>query len=403
MSPWLFFLASSLLAILIQGLFALFEMACVSFNKVRLQYFASIGKKRAIWLCELIQRPSRLFGTTLIGINTSLLVGSECARRFYEALHLNPDFAPLSQVILVVIFGELAPLFSARRHPEQLAMALSPFMILISRILAPLIWAIDMMAKGVHYLIGKPTTPLFLSREEVQKAFEEDDHAKDDFNILVGRMFRMKNSIARQSMVPIQPSQLISSNATLDEARHQLSIRYAPFLLVYHREGHNIVAIAHLRDLLSLEPKKKILDVAKPPWFVTQDASLLQILEQFRRNNQSIAIILDSGGRASGVLSLDQINDVIFGPQGTPSTEEEATGGVYVERTVAGAMTVEQFNREFQAALPFSAEETLSDLMISRLDHLPVKGESLEIGPFEFTVLEPSLRGAKLLSVKTVE
>src|SRR5579862_3451905 len=116
---WIFFLGCSLISILIQGFFALFEMACVSFNKVRLQYFASLGKKRAIWLSELIQQPSRLFGTTLIGIASSLQIGSEFARKFYESIGFNPDFAPITQVFLVLIFGEMVPMFAARRHPEQ--------------------------------------------------------------------------------------------------------------------------------------------------------------------------------------------------------------------------------------------------------------------------------------------
>ena len=122
-NSWIFFLGFTLLAVIIQGFFALFEMACVSFNKVRLQFFASQGKKKAIWLSELIQQPSRLFGTTLIGIAASLQIGSECARRFYEAIGFDPDWTPLSQLILVVIFGELVPMFTARRHPEQIAMA----------------------------------------------------------------------------------------------------------------------------------------------------------------------------------------------------------------------------------------------------------------------------------------
>ena len=66
------FLFLSLLAVVIQGFFSLFEMACVSFNRVRLQYYVSIGSHRASWLNYLLKRPSRLFGTTLIGVNTAL-------------------------------------------------------------------------------------------------------------------------------------------------------------------------------------------------------------------------------------------------------------------------------------------------------------------------------------------
>jgi putative hemolysin len=397
------FLGFTILSIIVQGLFALFEMACVSFNKVRLQYFASLGQKRAVWLSELIRRPSRLFGTTLIGVTASLQIGSECARRFYEALGLNPDLAPISQVLLVVIFGELVPMFAARRHPEQLAMALAPIMVLISRFLSPVVWAFDMIAKGIHRFLKKSSeVSPFLSREEVQKAFEVGDVVREEFNSLVAKMFRMKNLIASHSMTSIQSLQILPASATVAEARHQLSSRYAPFVFVYHRNPQNIVAIAHLRDLLRSDPKKKILDAAKPPWFVTQDTTLLQILEQFRRNNQSIAVILDPGGQACGALSLDQIIDTIFGPeQNTP--KEEGKGGLYVERTVAGSLTVEQFNQDFQAALPYRKGDTLSDLIIANLKHPPAIGESVEIGPYELTVLEPTLRGAKLVSVKTID
>jgi CBS domain containing-hemolysin-like protein len=404
-STWYLFLGCSLSAILIQALFALFEMACVSFNKVRLQYFASLGKKRAIWLTELISQPSRLFGTTLIGINASLLIGSECARRFYEALHLNPDFAPLTQVILVVLFGELVPMFAARHHPEQFSMALAPLMMLISKILTPAIWTIELMSKGICRLIGKPPLPIFLTREELQKAFEEEGEAKDEFNALIGRMFTMKNLLARQSMTPIRPLEIISSDANLHEARRQLSLSDQSFLLVYHRKERNVVAILHLRDVLSPEldssrpaGQKKILEYAKPPWFVTEDATLLQILEQFRRNNQSVAVILNAEGQAIGLLSLDQIIEAFFG-RPTSEGEKGVQGGPYIERTISGSMTVEEFNRAFQADLPSVEGDTMSDFLVSRLEHLPVKGESIDIGSYEFTVLEPSLRGAKLIQI----
>ncbi len=400
---WIFFLGFSLLAIFVQGLFALFEMACISFNRVRLHYNATQGIRRAAWLTELIQHPAKLFGTTLIGINASLQIGSECARRFYEGLNLNPDFAPLTQFFLVVLFGELIPLFGARRHPEAIAMALAPLMILVSRILTPLIWAFSLLAKGVQHLIvgAQEEGSVFLSREEVQKSFEKSETAQDEFTQLAAQVFRLKNSPARQSIAPLDPDLLIPSTATLSDVRQQLQERPSSFFLIFHRDSQNIVAIADLRDLLQLDPKKKIIDVARPPWFVTQDTSLSQILEQFRRNNQGVAVILDSGGRAIGILTFDQILDAIFGPE-NPSLAEEK-GKLYVQRTVAGTMTIEEFNQEFQANFPFEKDETLSDLIVSRLDHAPVKGQSIEIEDFCFTVLEPSLRGARLLSVKTVD
>jgi CBS domain containing-hemolysin-like protein len=236
----------------------------------------------------------------------------------------------------------------------------------------------------------------------VQKAFEEEDQEKNEFNILIAKTFRMKSLSANQSMTPILPSQLIASSASIPEARVQLCVNCVPFLLVYHREVQNIVAIAYLRDLLSFDSKKKILDLAKPPWFVGQDVSLLQILEQFRRNNQSVSVILDASGQASGVLTLDQIVDLIFGSE-SPAVAEEEGEWLYIERTLLGSMSVEQFNREFSADLPGLPQDTLSDLLVSEFGHAPSKDESVEIGSYKFTVIEPTLRGVKLISVKTAE
>ncbi len=116
------------LSIIMLAFYSMTEMACVSFNKVRLQYYVSKGMKRAIWLNALLQHPSRLFGTTLIGVNIAMFFGSEFSRQFYSSIGLNPDWSPLTQVILVVIFGELAPMFAARRYPEHVSiLGIPPF------------------------------------------------------------------------------------------------------------------------------------------------------------------------------------------------------------------------------------------------------------------------------------
>jgi putative hemolysin len=398
---WGLFLCLSLVFVIVQGFFALFEMACISFNKMRLRYFASLGRKRAHWLLKLLEKPSRLFTTTLIGITASVQIGSECSRRFYEAVGLNPDFAPVTQFLFVVILGELIPMFAARRHPEQIAFSCALIMFVFSRLISPLIWLFSMLAQMIHRWTGQSGNAFFvLSREEVQKAFEEGDGEYDAFNEMVANVFRMKNWQARHLMASLDSVELISSNATLSQAHDLLSNRFSQFVLVYHHLRQNIAAILYPQDLLQADSKKKLMDVVKPPWFVAQDATVLQILEQFRRNNQTVAIILDAGGCACGVLSMDQIVDSMFGPR---KTSLLASKGLYVEKTISGSMTVEQFNRDFEVSLPFDPGDTMADWIVSKLGHPPAKGESIEVYPFEMTVLEPTIRGVRSISVKSID
>ncbi len=401
---WLPFLLMTAASIAVQAVFALFEMACISFNKVRLQYYVSIGKRRAIWISHLLQRPSRLFGTTLIGITTALQFGSECSRRFYESIHLDPDLSPITQSLLVIALAELAPLFAARRHPEQAAMLLVPVMGVISTLLAPVIWAFDGLSRLVHRMMGeKVRSQLYLSREEVKMAFEEKERGKEDeFNQAVTRIFQLKSRTVGQLMTPLSRQQIAPTSATVADVRHLLSIHYAPFIPIYHRVPHNIVGLAHLRDLLRVPDDRRVVDHARSPWFVTQSTSILDILEQFRRNNQGAAIALDPSGQASGILSLDEIMAQIFGPETEQPSLTEAPD-LYVARTLPGDMAVAQFNREFQAELSHGEGETLSDLILQSLDHLPAKGETARVGSFLFTVVEPSMRGVRILSVHTLQ
>lgn len=396
------YLFLTLLFVAIQALFAFFEMACVSFNKVRLQYYVSIRSRRAIWLNYLIKSPSRLFGTTLIGITASLVIGSECARRFYESIHLDPDWAPLTQVPLVVIFGELAPMFAARRHPEQSAMFCVPLMIVLAKILTPITMAFEMISKLIHKMMGKETeTPLFLTREEVRMAFEEKEAGTDEFNAAVSRIFLLKNLSAGQLMTPIERVQMVSSAARLSDVRHLLSVHYTPIIPIYHRHIHNVVGIAMLRDLLPIEEEKKVIDIARSPWFVTKDTSILQLLQQFKRNNQSTAVILEPTGQAAGILMLDQILREIFGEKSMVSALEETTH--YIQRTLSGEMSVLEFNQQFNVDLPLDKGSTLNELILSHFDHLPVKGESVRIDDLEFTVEELTLRGIKMVTVHSVQ
>jgi putative hemolysin len=399
MSIYLFF---TLLAIVIQGFFAFFEMSCVSFNKVRLQYYVSIGSRRAIWLNYFLKKPSRLFGTTLVGITASLMIGSECARHYYESIGLDPDWAPLTQVPLVVIFAELAPMFAARRHPEQAAFACVPFMIFIAKILTPITWTFDLISRFIHWMMGKSKeVPLFLSREEVKMAFEEQEEGKDDFNTAVSQIFQLKNLTAGELMIPLSQVLMAPSNATLQEVRHLLSVNYAPMVPIYHKSPHNIVAIAGLKDLLSLKEDRKVLDSARSPWFVTRDTSILQLLQQFCRNNQKIVVILDPSGQATGILTIDQILAKVFGEEVHSLEEKEIPH--YIERTFSGEMSVSEFNRQFNEDLPAGEGDTLSDLIFKQLGHLPVRGESVRIQELEFTIDELTLLGGiKTLSVCSI-
>jgi putative hemolysin len=402
---WQFFLSMTVACILIQAFFAMLEMASVSFNKVRLQYYVSKNHLRAKWLSYLLNHPAKLFGTTLIGVNTALQMGSESSRRLYDALNLNPDWSAATQVVIVLIFAELSPLIAARRYAEHVALLGVPILYFASLILTPVIWFFDIICRFVNKLVGSPPTKgYYLSREELQKMLEESD--PEEFQKLVSNIFTLKTKTAKGLMTPLKQVQQLDANATIFEMRKTLLAGYTPYLPLYQRDPRNIVAIAYPRDLLRLPLTKRVRDHARAPWFITESISILQILKQFRRNNKSIAVVLNETGHATGILTLDSIIDEIFGRadqwdsfQGVEPFVHE----VVIERTFSADTLIAEFNEKFHAHLKFEKDiETLGDLMAHTLGHLPAKGESVVIDEFEFTVEEATLLGAKTISVHSL-
>lgn len=409
-SWWLFF---NILSILILAFFSMTEMACVSFNKIRLQYYFSKGNKRAIWLNYLLHNPSRLFGTTLIMVNLAMVVGSQCAREFHSALGLNPDLAPLSQVIIVVIFGELAPIFAARLYPEHVAMTGAFVIYFTAKLLSPVLWIISGISKLSNYLVGgrESVENFYINEEELLKLLEEQEDdvrpyrgegATEDFNTITSNIFKMNEKEAQQIMIPIEATTMIAATASVLDARYLMEKTKERFLPIYLKEMYNVIGIAFPRDLIRAADNKKLRDYCPPPWFITQYTSIFQILKQFRSNNQSVAVVLDDKGRTVGIISLDNIMEAVFGKT-LPVKEgfKIEAPQLIIERTFPGSMTVKEFNEQFDVKLSEDSTLTLAALVIKTLGHMPEEGEEVSIGPFEIKVKETSLLEVKSVTISS--
>lgn len=405
------FLVSALFCIVAQSFFAMMEMACVSFNKVRLQYYISKGYKRAICLRYLLNRPALLFGTTLICVNASLLIGSECSRKFYEGVGLSPFWAPLTQAVLVLIFAELSPMFAGRRYAEHAVMLGVGCLYVFARILRPFIVVIDALCMWMHRRFGSASVEeVYLSREELQNVIEtrEETHLsreKEELNTVVAGIFSLKNISAKDLMIPLKEVKMLSSQSTLGEMRNLLESEYVPYVPLFHRERANVVAVAYPRDLLRLSDAKRIRDHARAPWFITESITVLQILKQFRKNNQSLAIVLNRTGEAIGILTLDQIIDELFGQKDDWFSFEDMTPGgsqIVLDRVFPGDMTLEELNAVYPIRLCFKNADTLASVMETALGHVPVQGETVRIDQFELSVEEATFLGPKKIQVRTL-
>ncbi|MCH9634755.1 MAG: hypothetical protein S4CHLAM7_15160 [Chlamydiae bacterium] len=387
------------------------EMAAVSYNKVRLQYHVSKGSRRAKWLASLLSNPPRLFGTALFGVNFALQVGSECSRRLYLSLGINPDLAPLTQVFLVLIFAELSPLFAARKYSGQVIMAGIPLLYAFSKIMIPITWTIGLISQSINYLMtgSREVHLMNITRDELQRALEEQRHEvrllgdDADFNLLVGNILSLQNKEVSHLMVPLHKVHMVSSTHTGNKVREILDKSYHPFLPVYQEHRNNIIGIIDTRNLIKLDLKQESKNYLEAPWFVILDASASEILNQFRHNKQKVAIVLDHEGQAVGILTLDLIIKSLFGESiEDPLPLLDSKNVSLLDRTLSGDFLIKDFNSHFNAEIEPDGCSDLAELVLQILGHHPEIGEVVRIGPFEIKIEEVSLGNIKRLLVRSI-
>lgn len=394
-----------------QSFFAMLEMASVSFNRIRLNYFIYKKNRRAIWLSRLLKNPLLLFGTTLIGVNGAMQFGSECARRFYISIGLSPDFAPLSQVFLVLMFSELAPLFAARRYAEHVVMLGTPLLYLTSLVLRPVIYLLQFFVSLINRLVGgSKATGLSLSREELQKAIEEKDQifsqeGKGGSDSIPFNIFSLKNKTAKDLMAPIQFVEKIAAEVSVKEFRMFFRSTPLPFVPLFEGQINNIVAVAYPRDFLRLDERESIRPYCRSPWFIMEKNSVLQILKEFRSNNESVAIVLNDRGASTGILTLDDVVDEILGQRdewvslGEFAPEKHR---IFIDRSYLGETLVSEINEELRIDLEGEEGESLEEFMTRHLGHHPGKGDSIRFKEFELSLEESSLAQGKKIYLRSI-
>ncbi|WP_139414699.1 CNNM domain-containing protein [Chlamydia abortus] len=399
-SPF-FWLGINFLCIVLQGFYSMMEMACVSFNRVRLQYYLTKDHKKARYINFLIRRPYRLFGTVMLGVNIALQVGSESSRNCYKALGFSPDYAPFTQIFLVVIFAELLPLTISRKVPERLALWGAPILYYSHYVFYPLIQFIGSLTERLYYLLNikKEKLNSTLSRDEFQKALETH-HEEQDFNVIATNIFSLSATSADQVCLPLDQVTMLPSTANVKDLRRKIKNTDMEFIPVYHKVRKNVIGIALPKDFVNKRPDDALIHNLHSPWFITAKSKLIRILKEFRDNRSSVAVVLNSSGEPMGILSLSAIFNILFNTTNIAQLKPKTVS--VIERTFPGNTPLEDLQKELGIELTRYGVETLAQLVLQLLDTPAEIGTSVITDNLLLEVKEVSLYGIKSVSIKNL-
>ena len=405
------------------------EVSLVASRKTRIAELADQGDARARVVQRVMLDPNRFFATTQIGITiASLAVGvvsepsiSAWIENVLEFLNL-PIPVNVVRVIgtfvglmlasfVQIVLAELVPRAVAINRAEGVALAVVPLMAVFASIFRPFIWLLNGATRLVLRVLGIPSGAsegTLHSREELRmllEASEEGGAIHGDDAELIENAIGFGDLNVREVMTPRTDIVGIEMDAPLARAIHIVSVNPFDRYPVYDDTNDHIKGLLHVKDLMRAmwpTPRNvKVSQLMRPdPITVPDTQKLDEVLLQLRKRNEYMAIVLDEYGGTAGLVTLDDLLDVIVGDIGENENDSNAdiqatSDGVI---TIAGMTTLGEVNDAFDLELKDENYDTIGGYVMGALGRIPVVGDVVNIpgGPNLTVDLMDGLRVDKL-------
>jgi len=413
------------LLVLANGFFALSELAVLTSRRARLKQMAieSRGARQAI---ELAEHPDRFLSAvqvwiTLLSLVTGKLGADSLAPRL-EASLLSLDLAWLAQyayavafasAFLVVTFlqtvlGELLPKRLATLRPERIASAVAIPMSVLASLAKPAVIVLSATTRMILRAMGLSNVSEEKVTEEEIRHLVAEGHEQgvidvDERNML-NRVLRLGDRTADSLMTPRTRIQWLDAEASLEQNLE--AMRASPFSRypVYRGGDNDVLGILEAKYLAGREGltgTDALLEHLRPALFVSEATNALKLLEIFREEQQTIALVVDEYGDIQGVVTVNDLLGAVLGRVQSAPTEDD--GPLVVERDdggwlLDGRLAADEFRDLLGVTLlPAEADSdftTVAGMVIAHFGRIPHAGEHFDWLGWRIEVVD--LDGARI-------
>ncbi len=396
-----------LTALVFSFFFAGIEIAFLSANKLQIELQ---GKQGVLWaeiMSKYLKNPSGFIGTTLIGNTLALVVFGIYTTQFFEPLLTRHLPAGLNNEVSVLIIQTIASttiiLFTAEFLPKSLflinpnlmlAALAVPFRILYFP-LWPVMFTIVTMSKFVilhvlrlEYSEEKPVfglTDLNNYLKNMFKVKHEDEEIELDKQIFHNAL-EFKNVRIRECMIPRTEIIAVGLAEGITKLKEAFVDSGHSKILIYRETIDDVIGYCHSSALF--KKPKNIEEILTPIIIVPETMMANELMVQFIKEHKSLAVVVDEFGGTSGLVSMEDVIEEIFG-----EIEDEHDENVLVEQKLdhhtillSARHEIDYLNKKYGWQLPQGDYETLGGLILSYTEDFPEEGDSISIPPFTLTV-----------------
>ena len=378
------------------------ETSLFSLSKMQLEQMRRDDTPNLTLIERLLSQPRRLIVTILIG-NEFVNVAASVISAAIVIQLLGAESKMVNLFIMVpilLLFGEITPKTLAIRNNVAFASLQSRPIEFFANLISPLRWVVRLVADKVTTLIiGKERTRANIVTRDMVRTLARDAVGEGALAPseaeYIDHIFDFGNKTVEELMTPRSNIFFLPSDLPFTEMVQELRRTRHTKVPVYGQHRDDIIGILYARDLLGMEldsvsgSEENLRRLLREPYFVPESKLASDLFHAFRKRKQSLALTVDEYGGVTGLLSMEDMLECIFGdiPSAsdvvTAATRSELNGdGIQIE----GSLSIEQFNRDFGEALPGEGPETVGGLVLDRYTELPETGSVIAIGGLEFVV-----------------
>ena len=381
------------------GFFSASETSLMSLSKIRIRYMEDEGVKGAKLVGSLIEKSSDLLSSILVGNNIVNIAATSVSTSLFINIFGDGGVAIATAVmtVLVLVFGEITPKTIAANSPEKVAVVVSKPISIIMKITKPIVWVFNLLTGIIFKIMGIDNDGVkpFITEEEL-KAMVNVSHEEGVLEMeereIINNVFQFGDMQAKEAMIQRLDMVAIDIEDSYDEIIELFKSEKLSRLPVYQESIDDIVGILNIKDIIFLSDEEienfDIKDYVREAFFTYEFKKITQLLEEMKKKKTQMAIVVDEYGGTAGLLTIEDLVEVIVGDidDEYDEEEEEIVKINDNEYLVEGSTKISDVNEQLGINLESEEFDSIGGFIIGYLKRIPEENEIIEVEDVKFKV-----------------
>lgn len=407
------FVFAVLLCLVLSAFYSGSETALVSVNKIQLNELVESDDSKARIVHKLVESPSKMLALTLVGTNLANVLISQFGDQLTGSLLQVSDniqfiISTVYVTILLLIFGEILPKTIFRVQANKLALRYAYPLRISEYILAPLIYFVQTLTKGIVGIIdrGLSSPNIDAEREELRLLAtmgEQSGNLLPEQRQMIHRLLNFQNRTVRQVMVPLVDIVAIDQNTKCEEFLKVAAESGFSRIPVYDERIYNIIGIVNLLDVIYTEDQSETIEpfIRQELHLVPDSKNINSLLKEIQSTHHTMVFAVNE---YSGIVGLVTVEDLIEEIVGEFEDERDEPDDIRLIAPniieCAGRTEVELLEEHYDFKVPQGDYVTIAGYILEETGSIPEAGTELDNKDIVITILQADSRAIRKVQIR---